>query len=60
MNLNPGPADRKVLVLVTQNSNAIIEMNDRVRMLGLSAEIGSAGIIDIGQAHFRIDLLSFQ
>ena len=52
--------DRKVLVLVTQNSNAIIEMNDRVRMLGLSAEIGSAGIIDIGQAHFRIDLLSFQ
>ena len=53
-------SDRKVLVLLTQNNNAIIEMNDRVRMLGLSAKIGSAGIIDIGQAHLRIDLLSFQ
>ena len=51
---------RKVLVLLTQNNNAIIEMNDRARMLGLSAKIGSAGVIDIGEARLRIDLLSFQ
>ena len=53
-------AERKVLVVLAQNNEAISKMADRVRALGFSAQIGSAGVVDIGQAHLRIDLLSFQ
>jgi hypothetical protein len=52
--------ERKVLVILSQTNEAIGKMADRVRSLGVSARTGSAGVIDIGQAHLRIDLLSFQ
>ena len=52
--------ERKVLVVLAQNNEAIREMADRVKTLGFSARIGSAGVIEIGQARLRIDLLSFQ
>ena len=47
------------LVALAQKNKAVGEMAGWVKIMGCSAWIGSAGVIDIGQAHLRIDSVSF-
>jgi hypothetical protein len=50
-------AEKNILVVLAQDNRAIVEMRNRVGSFGIPSNVGSAGVINIGEARLRIDLL---